>query len=1352
MATELKLPVQVSPPEKFNFSTPVAWPQWRKRFERFMSVSGQNCKSDEEKINILVYIMGEESEEILLQFSTAPTTYIQALEMFEIHFIPRRNIIFERYKFNSREQRPGEPVESFITNLHSLAEHCNYGALKEELIRDRIVVGMTDKKTSERLQLQANLTLSDCVLAAKQAELQASQSREIRANSSSDNQILALGAVKQDGSIVAGSSRNSQNRGKIDENKKCGFCGFPFHTRDKCPANNSTCNKCKKLGHWAKVCRSNLNTKVRSVEFNCSCSIEGSKHEMEKDSAFLGSIQLNHLHCREWTIPIHVSKLKKNLNFLIDTGADITCIPMNVLDRKIIKSLSFSNKHVTGPSGIKLNIVGTFTAVLSYLDRQFQTEVYVIKELNKPILGRPTIIHLKILQWGEGVQSIKLNDVQNNSNYLINDIENKFPKIFDEIGTFKTEMEIKVKEGVQPYIQSVPRVVPIPLLDPLKDEIARLKKLDIIEPVDYYTPWVSPIVVVRKGAKIRLCVDYTHLNKAVLRSYFPIGKVETILTRIKGSKYFSKLDTTSGFYQIRLNKESRHLTCFITPFGRFLFKRLPFGITCAPEYFSILLNNILAGMDGVISHIDDILIHAPNLERHNEILNEVLSRIQAEGITLNREKCVFGVQSLTFLGHNISNNGISVDPERISSIKIFPEPDNKKELLQFLGMINFSSRFIPNRSEVLEPLTSLLKKNVPFVWDIPQKEAFKKIKSLLQESPCLAYFDTSKQISISADASSYGLGACLIIQSEDGKKEIVSYASRLLSATEKRYAQIEREALALTWACDKFHEYITGIPVLLETDHKPLIQVLQSKPIDELTPRLQRFRIRLMRYEYKVYYVPGKDLVVADALSRNFSKSSSVPTDDELADETEAHVNLIVDSFAVKSYFLDEIKQEQAKDIVCRTLKEYSFSGWPNKNQLDKEIVPYYQYRFEITENEGFLLRGTRIIIPKSLQAKCLSFIHQGHQGIVKCRLRAKSSVWWYGLSTQIENCVCACSQCVEHRINPREPFLKDAFPERPWQKIALDLFKSNSWYLIVTDYYSRFFEIFKLTSLTETEIINKMRELFARYGIPDIIRSDNGPQFKSEFKKFAYEMDFKHITSSPYFPQSNGCIEAAVKVAKGLLKKNDDIYLALLAYRSTPLECGFSPAELLMNRKIKSQLPILPSQLNNPVNTKSVFNREGRAKERSAVQFNERHRTKELSQLMTGDSVWVTDLKAYGKVVQLLKEPRSYLIETDSGTYRRNRWHLIPAPYYNWSKFTPTLPSLIPTTESEQSAQHVPSTSSNEIVPSNSNTSEVNGDYSLSASAPVSSTEHEERASSPVQSRPTRNVRKPSYLDDYIT
>ncbi|KAG5887774.1 hypothetical protein JTB14_035121 [Gonioctena quinquepunctata] len=298
-----------------------------------------------------------------------------------------------------------------------------------------------------------------------------------------------------------------------------------------------------------------------------------------------------------------------------------------------------------------------------------------MEKLTKPILGRAATVKLNVLQYINQICPVQSQDLVDT---LKDNVMRNFPRIFKDVGTSKTEMHIKLVEGAQPFVQSVPRVVPIPLLKPLEEELERLQKLDIIEPIDTPTEWVSPIVVVQRNSKIRLCVDFSRLNKSVQRPHFPIGKVETILAQIKGSKYFTKLDTNSGFYQIKLGKKSQTSTTFITPFGRYFFKRVPFGINCGPEYFSILLNRILFGIKGVISHIDDILIHAPSKEQHNHILEEVLKQIEAEGLTLNKEKCTVATQAI-----ESQARALQLTQNEFYQYKIFQSPKIKKRCYNF---------------------------------------------------------------------------------------------------------------------------------------------------------------------------------------------------------------------------------------------------------------------------------------------------------------------------------------------------------------------------------------------------------------------------------------------------------------------------------------------------------------------------------------------------------------------------------------------------------------------------------------------------------------------------------------------
>lgn len=566
-------------------------------------------------------------------------------------------------------------------------------------------------------------------------------------------------------------------------------------------------------------------------------------------------------------------------------------------------------------------------------------------------------------------------------------------------------------------------------------EVDRLVRLDIIERIDDTTEWVSPIVVVSKpNNEIRLCVDYTHLNRAVIRPYFPMPKIESSLARIKEARIFSKIDANKGFYQIRLSPESQLLTCFICPFGRFIFKRLPFGISCAPEYFVSKFNMVLDGIENCISHVDDILIFGKNKVEHDVALNRVLERLDKEGITINKKKSCFGVNQVAYLGYVLSDKGISIDPDRIKAIVDYPKPENKTQIQRFLGLVNFVAKFVPNRSQILEPINVLTGK-VDFVWDKIQDEAFVKIKDCLTKAPILAFYDPSKQIIISSDALCYGIGACLLQLDEQGVRQIVSYISRTMTETERHYAQIEREALGITWAAEKLSEYITGIHVVFETDHKPLVQILQSKNLDTLTPRLQRFRMRLMRYDYSVVYVPGKDLTIADALSRSpIPHNTNEPQ--ELAIETEAFVRFIVRNLPVKDYYLEKIIDSQTKDPICKLLLRYTSDGWPTRDKLPDIMVPYYQYRYDILFSENLLLKDTRIIIPSNLQEEIINYIHVGHQGITKCRRLAQTSVWWLGLSTQLEELIKNCPQCIEERINKKEPFNYEGLPNRPMEQI----------------------------------------------------------------------------------------------------------------------------------------------------------------------------------------------------------------------------------------------------------------------------------------------------------------------------
>ena len=662
--------------------------------------------------------------------------------------------------------------------------------------------------------------------------------------------------------------------------------------------------------------------------------------------------------------------------------------------------------------------------------------------------------------------------------------------------------------------------------------------------------------------------------------------------------------------------------------------------------------------------VDDILVSGKTQEEHDKRLETVLERIEQAGLTHNPDKCIFSQPSVRFLGHLVDASGIHPDPEKVEAVQAMKEPRNITELRRFLGMANHLAKFIPTMAETIKPLRDLLSKKNAWNWGDSQQQSFSKVKQVLSSAPTLALYDPHLETVVSADASSYGLGAVLIQKQSDGSQRPVVYASRSLTLTEQRYAQIEKKALALTWACERFEEYLLGMKFHLNTDHKPLVPILGSKSLDDLPVRVQRFRMRLMRFQFSISHVPGKELATADALSRA-PTSSTNESDDKFRQEVDAYIHLVMENLPFAEDRLRKIAQLQEDDEICKQIKQYCLKGWPARNRLPDHVKQYYAESAELTVYKELLMKGCRIVIPASMRKEILDQLHTGHQGITKCRERAKQSVWWPGISKQLVDIIQACPECCRERVQPTTPLKPTEFPSLPWEIVASDLFYwKGSTYLLVVDYLSRFIEIARLTSEDSSEVIRQMKVIFARHGIPCKVVSDNGPQFASrEFAKFAQTYGFTHRTSSPRHPQGNGEAERAVRTVKCLLRKADDPFLALLSYRTTPLQNGYSPSELLMGRKLHTTVPMSPDLLQPSVPDYSrLASREAAMKEKQKNNFDKRHKAQELKPLVPGDSVWVPEMQTEG-IIEKEVSPRSFQVLTPRGTLRRNRQHLRPIP-----------------------------------------------------------------------------------------
>ena len=452
------------------------------------------------------------------------------------------------------------------------------------------------------------------------------------------------------------------------------------------------------------------------------------------------------------------------------------------------------------------------------------------------------------------------------------------------------------------------------------------------------------------------------------------------LAQLAGATLFSKLDTNNGSWQIPLEEESRLLTTFITPFGRYCFNKLPFGISSAPELFQRRMNTILDGLKGVRCQVDDILIFGRNQTEHDSRLIAVLKRIQAAKVTLNPEKCEFRRSQVKFLGHLIDSDGIQADPEKTSAVLKMKTPCNISDLRRFMGMANQLGKFSSCLAEISQPLRELLSTKQSWLWGPDQENAFLQVKEELTRPTVLALYDPEADTKISADASSFGLGAVLLQRTNETWRPM-AYASRSMTETERRYAQIEKEALATTWACEKFLDYVLGRQFQIESDHKPLIPILSTKHLDNLPPRVLRFRLRLAKFNYTIHHVPGKLMYTADALSRAPLVETDDPTD--LPDEVVTFIATVVSMLPATEQRLESYRQAQAQDTICTQVMDYCKSGWPKKQSaIPSSIVPYWTVRNFLTIHNNLLLYNNRIVVPLSLQNETLQKLHEGHQGI----------------------------------------------------------------------------------------------------------------------------------------------------------------------------------------------------------------------------------------------------------------------------------------------------------------------------------------------------------------------------------
>ena len=957
----------------------------------------------------------------------------------------------------------------------------------------------------------------------------------------------------------------------------------------------------------------------------------------------------------------------KFIRMQIDSGADITLITKESWKKLGKPRLEFDFGDVVCALGGQFKILGRFETDFSCKGYPGRGFCYVEDGEEHQVLGIEWIDQLKPFR--DVFRQFCCMAVKSYTPEKVAEhLQHNFPEVFQQgLGCCsKMKAKLVLKPGAVPIFRKK-RPVPFAAIPKVDEELDRLIEEGVISPVDH-SEWAAPVVVVQKpNGKIRLCADFsTGLNDQIESHQHPLPTTEEIFSKLNGGVWFAQIDLADAYNQIEMDDESKCLLTINTHRGLFRFNRLAFGVKSAPGIFQQIIDAMIADLPDVSAFLDDVIAKAKTAEELLRLLEKLFERLRNYGLRIREEKCHFMMSKIKYLGFVIDKNGRRPDPSRIEAIEKMPPPQDLTQVRAFLGLINYYGAFVPEFRKIRAPLDALLKKDAKFIWSPRCQDAFNEAKRILTSDLLLTHFDPALDIVVSADASEYGIGAVIMHKYPDGSKKAVAHASRALTPAERNYGQIEKEALALTFAVRKFHRYIHGRKFVLQTDHKPLLTIFGSKkgiPVYSAN-RLQRWGLVLMGYDFNIEYQKTTEFGQADGLSRLLEKKN-IQTDDvviaQIELEIQAEMGNVIHHLPVTA---EEISRLTEEDWVLPNILKCVTSGvWPD-GRPGSALATFRNRRESLSVVQCCLFVGHRIVVPRVLQKRVLAMLHEGHPGATRMKMLARSFVFWCNLENDIADLVGNCSKCQLAAKNPiKSELCSWPKPTRPWERIHMDFAGPTygKMFLIVVDAYSKWPEVIEMSSTTSEATIQQLRRLFAQFGIPETIVSDNGTQFTSAvFLEFCKKNNIQHIRSPPFHPQSNGQAERFVDTFKRALKKmkgegttSEILQTFLFTYRKTPCPSSpnhRSPAENFIGRPLRSTLTRL-----NTFGAKEEGMKDKKMEQQFKNQFGAKKRSFEVGNLVyardfrSGAAPWTP-----GKVTTRIGRT-IYEVEVDGGVWKRH-------------------------------------------------------------------------------------------------
>ncbi|XP_055633675.1 uncharacterized protein K02A2.6-like [Toxorhynchites rutilus septentrionalis] len=974
----------------------------------------------------------------------------------------------------------------------------------------------------------------------------------------------------------------------------CNGCGGQ-HLRSQCRFRDVTCNVCNKKGHIAKVCRSG---KSKS-QYSSTDQVQ--THENPASEVdLIQSLSKIHNVSSTGKKMINVAIDGHRLQMELDTGAPCGIIAESTLKRIKPKfSLLPTDRQFSSYTGHIINCLGRLPVHVSIGSTTRRLNLYIVSGESDSLFGREWIAQFadeinlnRIFSSNTSVNSLTSTELTPDQATHLSALLDNFGSIFSDVPgkLIGPSAKIHLKPNVSPAFVKA-RDVPLALRDRYAAEIDKKLALGFYEKVDY-SEWASPThIVVKKNGNIRITGNYKPtVNPRMIIDEHPIPKIETIFNKMKGAALFCHLDVTDAYTHLPIDNEFRHvLTLNTTTHGLIRPTRAVYGAANIPAIWQRRMESVLQGLDNVVSFYDDIIVFARNFDELLLALTATLERMKQNGLQLNKSKCVFATPSLECLGHRIDRHGLHKSDKHIEAIRDAPRPATPEELQLFLGKATYYNSFIPNLSSRARRLRDMLLADT-FKWTPEADMAYQDLKQVLISPQVLMQYDPALPLILATDASKTGLGAVLSHRLINGTERPIAYASCIMSNTEQKYPQIDKEALAIVWAVKKFFHYLYARKFTLITDHKPLTQILHpEKSLPTLCiSRMANYADYLAHFNFDVVYKPTSQNTNADYCSR--IPSQSTQTDVDRLSLHEGRKN--EDEF--EQFALNQIQQlpVRAEHIARETRKDPHLGKIYRELELGRNLAQsnYKAPEVKYTLAANCLLFEHRVVIPPTLREAILNDLHAAHIGVVKMKGLARSFVYWPRIDADIERTAKSCTECARHA--PAPPKFSShhwEYPNGPWERIPVDYAGpvAGAMLLIVVDAYSKWVEVKIATSTTAAATINILDTLFAAYGAPITLVSDNGPQFTAEeFKTFLQRGGVKyHKFSAPYHPATNGQAERYVQTIKRALKAmgtttntlQANINEFLQQYRKAPhAETGESPAKLFLGRNIRTRLDLV--------------------------------------------------------------------------------------------------------------------------------------------------------------------------------